>query len=72
MDVDLSRAKFEALIADLVEQTVDLTKRALADAGLTPSQIDKVILVGGSTRVPCVVDAVRKVSGKRTVQGHQP
>ena len=72
MDVDLSRAKFEALIADLVQQTVDLTKRALADSGLTTSQIDKVILVGGSTRVPCVVDAVRKVSGKEPFKGINP
>ena len=72
MDVDLSRAKFEALIADLVQQTVDLTKRALSDSGLTTSQIDKVILVGGSTRVPCVVDAVRKVSGKEPFKGINP
>ncbi len=72
MGVDLSRAKFEALIADLVQQTVDLTKRALADSGLTTSQIDKVILVGGSTRVPCVVDAVRKVSGKEPFKGINP
>ena len=72
MDYDLSRQKFEALIADLVEQTVTLTKRALSDAQLTPSQIDKVILVGGSTRVPCVVDAVRKVAGKEPFKGINP
>lgn len=72
MDVDLSRAKFEALISDLVEKTVTLTKRALADSGLTNDQIDKVILVGGSTRVPCVVDAVRKVSGKEPFKGINP
>lgn len=72
MDYDLSRQKFEALISDLVEQTVTLTKRALSDAQLTPSQIDKVILVGGSTRVPCVVDAVRKVAGKEPFKGINP
>ena len=72
IDYDLSRQKFEALIADLVEQTVTLTKRALSDAQLTPSQIDKVILVGGSTRVPCVVDAVRKVAGKEPFKGINP
>ncbi len=72
MDYDLSRQKLEALIADLVEQTVTLTKRALSDAQLTPSQIDKVILVGGSTRVPCVVDAVRKVAGKEPFKGINP
>ncbi len=72
MDVDLSRAKFEALISDLVQQTVDLTKRALSDSGFSASQIDKVILVGGSTRVPCVVDAVRKVAGKEPFKGINP
>ena len=72
MDVDLSRAKFEALISDLVQQTVDLTKRALSDSGFSASEIDKVILVGGSTRVPCVVDAVRKVTGKEPFKGITP
>ena len=72
LDVDLSRQKFEALISDLVQQTVDLTKRAMSDAGFTADQIDKVILVGGSTRVPCVVDAVRKVTGKEPFKGINP
>ncbi len=72
MDYDISKAKFEALIADLVEQTVALTKRALNDAGYSANQIDKVILVGGSTRVPCVVDAVRKVAGKEPFKGINP
>ena len=72
MDYDLSRQKFEALIADLVEQTVTLTNRALSDAGYSAGQIDKVILVGGSTRVPCVVDAVRKVAGKEPFKGINP
>ena len=72
MDYDLSRQKFEALISDLVEQTVTLSKRALSDAGYTADQIDKVILVGGSTRVPCVVEAVRKVCGKEPFKGINP
>ena len=58
LEYDLSKAKFEALIADLVEQTVTLTKKALSDAKLTTDKIDKIVLVGGSTRVPCVVEAV--------------
>ena len=72
LDVSLSRAKFEALISDLVEQTVKLTKRAMADAGFKSSDINKVILVGGSTRVPCVVEAVRKVTGKEPFKGINP
>ncbi|MBR2989005.1 MAG: molecular chaperone DnaK, partial [Clostridia bacterium] len=72
LDCDLSRAKFETLIDDLVKQTVELTRRAMADAGLSTSDIDKVILVGGSTRVPCVVDAVSKVAGKEPFKGINP
>ena len=72
LDCDLSKAKFEALIADLVEQTITLTKKALSDAKLTTDKIDKIVLVGGSTRVPCVVDAVRKVAGKEPFKGINP
>ena len=72
MDCDISRAKFETLIADLIQQTVDLTKRAMSDAGFGADQIDKVILVGGSTRVPSVVEAVRKVTGKEPFKGINP
>jgi len=72
LDYDLSKAKFEALIEDLVKQTIDLTKRALNDAGYGADQMDKVILVGGSTRVPCVVDAVRKLAGKEPFKGINP
>ncbi len=72
MDVDLSRTKFEALISDLVQQTVTLTQTALKDSKLNINQIDKVILVGGSTRVPCVVDAVRGVTGKEPFKGINP
>ncbi len=72
LDYDLSKAKFEALISDLVEQTVTLTKKALSDANLTTDKLDKVVLVGGSTRVPCVVEAVRRVSGKEPFKGINP
>ena len=72
LEYDLSKAKFEALIADLVEQTVTLTKKALSDAKLTTDKIDKIVLVGGSTRVPCVVEAVRKVAGKEPFKGINP
>ncbi len=72
MDYDLSKAKFEALIADLVQKTVVLTNKALDDAKLTTDKIDKVVLVGGSTRVPCVVEAVKKVSGKEPFKGINP
>ncbi len=72
LDCDLSRVKFEALISDLVQKTIDLTKRAMSDAGLSNSDIDKVILVGGSTRVPCVVEAVKNVTGKEPFKGINP
>ena len=52
LDMTLTRAKFNELTADLVEKTIDPMKKALKDAGLTPAQVDKVILVGGSTRIP--------------------
>ena len=72
LEYDLSRTKFEMLIAPLVEQTVVLTKKALSDAKLTTDKIDKIVLVGGSTRVPSVVDAVRKVTGKEPFKGINP
>ena len=72
LEYDLSRTKFEMLIASLVEQTVVLTKKALSDAKLTTDKIDKIVLVGGSTRVPSVVDAVRKVTGKEPFKGINP
>ncbi len=72
LDCDLSRVKFEALISDLVQKTIDLTKRAMSDASLSNSDIDKVILVGGSTRVPCVVEAVKNVTGKEPFKGINP
>src|SRR5699024_4571403 len=57
-------AKFDALTRDLVDATLQPVQRALSDAGLTASQIDRVLLVGGSTRIPAVQDAVKKITGK--------
>jgi len=72
LDVTLTRAKFEELIADLVEKTVEPIQQALADAGLKPEDIDKVLLVGGSTRVPLVQETVRRVLGKEPHKGINP
>ena len=60
LEYNLTRAKFESMIADLVEQTLVCTRNALKDAGLNKSEISNVVLVGGSTRVPCVVEALSK------------
>ncbi len=62
--VSLSRAEFDRMTADLVERTVGPVRTALSDAGLTTAQLDKVLLVGGSTRIPAVQEAVRKITGK--------
>jgi molecular chaperone DnaK len=72
LEVTLTRAKFEELTADLVEATLGPTRQALADAGLTPSQIDKVVLVGGSTRIPAVQEAIKKLIGKEPTKGVNP
>ena len=72
LDMTLTRAKFNELTADLVEKTIVPLQNALKDAGLTASQIDKVILVGGSTRIPAVQDAVKKVTGKDPFKGINP
>ena len=72
MEYELTRSKFEALSQVLIEKTMKLTKQAMADAGFTESDIDKVILVGGSTRIPAVVEAVRKLSGKEPFKGINP
>ena len=71
-DGTLTRAKFNELTADLVERTMAPTKKALADAGLSVSQIDKVLLVGGSTRIPAVQDAVKNFIGKDPFKGINP
>jgi molecular chaperone DnaK len=72
LDVTLTRAKFDELTSDLVDATVEPMKKALKDAGLTVDQINKVILVGGSTRIPAVQDAVKKVTGKEPFKGINP
>lgn len=72
IDIDLSRAKFDQLTADLVERTMKPLRQALKDADLSSNEIDKVILVGGSTRIPAVVDAVKKATGKEPYKGINP
>ena len=72
LDMNLTRAKFEELTADLIEATAGPTKRALADAGLEPGQVDKVILVGGSTRIPAIHELVKKLTGKEPFKGVNP
>ena len=72
MDMDVTRARFDQLTADLVNRTIEPMKKAMADAGVTNSDIDKVILVGGSTRIPAVQDAVKKVTGKDPFKGINP
>ncbi|HPZ33228.1 MAG TPA: molecular chaperone DnaK [Methanoculleus sp.] len=72
LDIDLTRAKFESLIADLVDSTIGPVKQALADAKLSPEDIDHVLLVGGSTRVPLVQETVRKILKKEPDKGINP
>ena len=72
LDVDLSKQKFDALTKDLVDATMIPLKKAMEDAKLSYSEIDKVILVGGSTRIPAVIDEVRKVTGKEPFKGINP
>ena len=69
---DLTRAKFNELTADLVESTMGPVKRVLSDAGLSASQVDKILLVGGSTRIPAVQDAVKNFLGKEPFKGINP
>ena len=72
LDVTISRAKFNELTADLVDRTIVPLTQALKDAGLTAKDIDKVILVGGSTRIPAVQEAVQRVTGKEPYKGNNP
>ena len=71
-EATLTRAEFDRITADLVERTMVPTKKALADAGLNVNQIDKVLLVGGSTRIPAVQEAVKKFIGKEPFKGINP
>ena len=72
LDITLTRAKFNELTADLVEDTIKPLRQALSDASLTANDIDKVILVGGSTRIPAVQEAVKAATGKEPFKGINP
>ena len=72
LDVDLTRQKFDALTADLVEKTSEPMRLAMRDAGLSYSDLDKVILVGGSTRIPAVIEKVKQITGKEPFKGINP
>jgi len=72
LDMTLTRAKFEELIADLIQKTMGPVKQALEDAGLTPDKVDKILLVGGSTRVPIVQETVKNYMGKEPYKGINP
>ena len=72
LDMTLTRAKFDALTADLVEGTIEPMRKALKDSNLTMDKIDRVILVGGSTRIPAVQEAVKKETGKEPYKGINP
>ena len=72
IDMSISRSKFNELISDLVDKTKACVQKAMQDAGLSASQIDKVILVGGSSRIPCVQEMVRTITGKEPFKGINP
>ncbi|WP_440111212.1 molecular chaperone DnaK [Paenibacillus sp. QZ-Y1] len=72
LEVNLSRAKFEEISAGLVERTLEPTRRALSDAGMTANDINKIVLVGGSTRIPAVQEAIKKLTGKEPHKGVNP
>ena len=72
LDVTLTRAKFNELTTDLVDATLEPVRKALSDAGLSASELGKVLLVGGSTRIPAVQEAVKKVTGKEPFKGINP
>ena len=72
LDMDITRAKFDQLTEDLVQKTIEPMKKAMADAGVTNNDLEKVILVGGSTRIPAVQEAVKKITGKDPYKGINP
>ncbi len=72
LDMTLTRAKFDDLTSDLVKRTMDPVKKAMSDAGLSMSDINRVVLVGGSTRIPAVQEAVKKITGKEPFKGINP
>lgn len=71
-ECELTKSKFDSITSDLVERTIKLSKQALSDAGLTVNDVQKVILVGGSTRIPAVQEAVKKLTGKEPFKGINP
>jgi len=72
LDINLTRAKFDEMTADLIEKTMGPTRQALSDAGLQPKDIHKILLVGGATRMPSVQEAIRKFLGKEPHKGINP
>ncbi|WP_211745508.1 molecular chaperone DnaK [Paenibacillus sp. Marseille-Q4541] len=72
LELNLTRAKFEEISANLVERTLGPTRQALSDAGMTANDIDKIVLVGGSTRIPAVQEAIKKLTGKDPHKGVNP
>ncbi|WP_042200956.1 molecular chaperone DnaK [Paenibacillus camerounensis] len=72
LEVNLTRAKFDELTAELVERTLGPTRQALSDAGMTPADLNRIVLVGGSTRIPAVQDAIKKLTGKDPHKGVNP
>jgi len=72
LDLNLTRAKFDELTNDLVQATMEPTRKAIADSGLTVDQIDKILLVGGSSRIPAVQEAIKKILGKEPSKGINP
>lgn len=72
LEINLTRAKFDDISSDLVERTLAPTRRALTDSGLSASEIDKVVLVGGSTRIPAVQEAIKRLTGKDSHKGVNP
>ncbi|WP_340025220.1 molecular chaperone DnaK [Paenibacillus sp. FSL K6-1096] len=72
LEINLTRAKFDELTASLVERTLGPTRQALSDAGMTPADLNKIVLVGGSTRIPAVQEAIKKLTGKEPHKGVNP
>ncbi|AIQ76029.1 MULTISPECIES: molecular chaperone DnaK [Paenibacillus] len=72
LEINLTRAKFDELTAGLVERTLGPTRQALSDAGMTPADLTRIVLVGGSTRIPAVQDAIKKLTGKEPHKGVNP
>ncbi len=72
LNMDVTRAKFDQLTGSLVEKTIEPMRKAMADAGVSASDLEKVILVGGSTRIPAVQEAVKKITGKEPFKGINP